>query len=124
MEGWKRAVVFLVAFAFVLQGLGLFAQGARAFSPARLVATSSTLEAMAICLHRDAGGETPVHRDDSGGCPICQTLGCALAGAPMLDLDALCCERLLGILSIPALDIPERQRARYAAHPRGPPSLV
>jgi hypothetical protein len=121
LKVWKRAVVFLAAFAFLLQGLGLFAQSARATAGE----TSSIQEAMADCPHHQhTSGKAPVQRDDSGGCPMCQALGCALAGAQALDLDTLCCERLLGILSIPATEIPERQRARYAAHPRGPPLLV
>jgi hypothetical protein len=119
MESWKRLVVCLAALAFILQGLSLFAQ-----RPAALGATPSVHQAMVNCPLHKAGGKAPVHRDDSGGCPMCQTLGFALPGAPGIALVPLSSERLLGILAIPVHAFPPREKTRYAAHPRGPPILV
>jgi hypothetical protein len=110
--------------ALILQGLSLFAQSSAALGPGSAGAASSVHQAMVNCPLHKTGGKTPVHSGDSGGCPLCQTLGFALAGAPVIALMALSCERLLGILAIPRQAFPPREKTRYAAHPRGPPTLV
>lgn len=134
--GWRRIVAHIVAVALVLQGLSLFSPTARAKTPAEaaLAALSSlpgaTLAGFILCIDGDddfsgkAPGKPPVHRHDPAACPVCLTFGCALAGAQALDLDTLYRERLLGILSISALEVLAPQRARSAAQPRGPPLLV
>ncbi len=119
-ESWKRLVVCLAALALILQGLSLFAQSSRVFGPG----APSIHQAMVNCPLHKTGGKTPGHHDDSGGCPMCQTLGFVLAGAPVIALAALSSERLLGILAIPIQAFPRREKTRYAAHPRGPPALV
>jgi hypothetical protein len=134
---WRRIVAGFAVAALILQSLTLFAPAARGNAPvdAALAALSSLpgtkLAGLILCITADDGdlsgkapGKPPIHRHDPAACPMCQTLGCGLAGAQAIDLDTLYRERLLGILSIPALGIPPRQRARYAAHPRGPPLLV
>ena len=121
---WKRFVVCLAALALILQGLSLFAQSPAALGPGSAVAMASVHQAMVNCPLNKTGGKAPVHRDDSGGCPMCQTLGFALPGAPVIALAPLSCERLLGILAIPIQAFPPREKTRYAADPRGPPALV
>ncbi len=110
--------------ALILQGLSLFAQGSAALGPGSAGAMPSIHQAMVNCPLHKSGGKAPGHRDDSGGCPMCQTLGFALPGAPAIALAPLPSERLLGILAIPLQPFPPREKTRYAAHPRGPPILV
>ena len=124
IESWRRLVVCLAALALILQGLSLFAQSSAAPGPGYAGATPSVHQAMVNCPLHKPGGKAPVHRDDSGGCPMCQTLGFALPGAPVIALAPLSCERLLGILAIPIQAFPPREKTRYAADPRGPPALV
>jgi hypothetical protein len=124
IDSWRRLVVCLAALALILQGLSLFAQSSAAPGPGSAGATPSVHQAMVNCPLHNTGGKAPIHRDDSGGCPMCQTLGFALAGAPAIALAPLSSERLLGILAIPVAEFPPREKTRYAAHPRGPPALV
>jgi hypothetical protein len=125
IESWRRIVVCLAALALMLQGLSLFAQSPTALGPVSASAAPSVHQAMVNCPLHKSSGEAPVHRDDSGGCPMCRTLGFALPGAPVIALAPLTSERLLGILAIPVHAFPPREKARYAAaHPRGPPILV
>jgi hypothetical protein len=124
IESWRRLVVCLAVMALFLQGLSLFAQSSAALGAGSVAATPSVHQAMVNCPLHKSGGKSPVHRDDSGGCPMCQTLGFALPGAPVIALAPLPGERLLGILAIPVHAFPPREKARYAAHPRGPPILV
>jgi|GEM_PF-5823345 len=124
IESWRRLVVCLAALALILQGLSLFAQSSAAPGPGYAGATPSVHHTMVNCPLHTPGGKAPVHRDDSGGCPMCQTLGFALPGAPVIALAPLSCERLLGILAIPIQAFPPREKTRYAADPRGPPALV
>jgi hypothetical protein len=110
--------------ALILQGLSLFAQSSAVLGSGSTGTTPSVHQAMVNCPLHKSGGKAPDHRDDSGGCPMCQTLGFALTGAPVIALAPPSSERLLGILAIPIQAFPPREKTRYAAHPRGPPALV
>jgi hypothetical protein len=96
MESWRRLVVCLAALALILQGLALFAQSSAALGAGSVGATPSVHQAMVNCPFHKSGGKAPIHRDDAGGCPMCQTLGFALPGAPVIALAPIPSERLLG----------------------------
>ncbi len=120
MGSWRRLVVCLAAFAFACQVVGLFAAAPRV--SAKFLGASAAPMAMANCPHHH--GKGPAQHEDSGGCPMCQAIGCALPGAPAIDLLAVPDERLLGTLAIPVAIFPAREKLRLAANPRGPPILA
>jgi hypothetical protein len=121
MGSWRRLVVCLAAFAFACQVIGLFAAAPRAVTAGPSVERAAAI-AMADCPHHH--GKGPAHHDDAGGCPMCQAIGCALAGAPAIDMVALPDERLIGILSVSVAIFPSREKLSLAANPRGPPALL
>jgi hypothetical protein len=88
----------------------------------RIAATHA--EGMIDCPHHRAHGKDPGHSHGSDGCPMCQTLGCALAGAPLVGLVARSNEILIGLLSAPAPSMPPRAPPREDSRPRGPPLPV
>jgi hypothetical protein len=114
----------LMAFVFVLQSIGLFLAPARPAS-AEMGAEMAGASAMAMpdCPHHHAQGKGGGH-GSSDSCPMCQMLGCALAGAPLPALVAGVNERLLVILSIPATSLSPRAPPLQSPPPRGPPILV
>jgi hypothetical protein len=118
---FRRAwLVRLMALVFALQSFGLF------LAPARtaLAAGADMAEmAMPDCPHHDKQGKSHDH-GSSDSCPMCQTLGCALAGAPLPDLVARANQRLIGLLALPAPQLSPRAPPLQSPPPRGPPVFV
>jgi hypothetical protein len=129
---WRRIVAGLAVVALILQGLSLFAPHARAKTSVEAafaalsglpgVEKSGTI----LCLNAEDGdpsGKNPVHRHDSGDCPMCQIVGASLAAV------AAASEALTPPLESVAVAIPPRETAprappHFASSPRGPPILV
>jgi hypothetical protein len=109
-----------MAFVFALQSVGLF------LTPARtaLAAEAGMAEmAMPDCPHHNQQGKGHDH-GSSDSCPLCQKLGCALAGVPLPDSIARANERLIGVLALPAAQLSPRAPPLQSPPPRGPPVLV
>lgn len=129
---WRRRVVGFAALALILQGLSLFTPAARLSSAEAAFAALSSLPGAAsagtiLCLNGgadDGSSKAPVHHHDSGACPMCQLIGCSLAGAPapapLLRLE----QRLAFALPLPLGETAPRAPPRIAAKPRGPPALA
>ena len=119
-ESWRRFVVRLTACVFLVQAVGLFAVPPHA---RQTVAGVAAMQSMPDCPqhpHRQN------NRDGQGdqACPMCQTLGCALAGAALPATEFGASERLIGKLRIEA-SAPSRAASRLqSAQPRGPPALA
>jgi hypothetical protein len=117
---WRAWLVRLTALVFVLQVVGLFAAPAR---PAPAGADSVAEMGMPDCPHHSAHGKG----HDNGApdsCPMCQTLGFALAGASLPSLVTRANERLIGLLAVPAPQAAPRAPPLQSPPPRGPPVLV
>lgn len=109
---WRALVARLVALAFALQAIGLFA------APPRPQVEAPALVAMAAghCPHH-----APHSTDDGESCPMCQALGCALAGAPP-PLAALVFRAAeIGALAPPVARPAPKTAPRRALFARGPP---
>jgi hypothetical protein len=128
---FRRAwLVRLMALVFALQTMGLFLAPARPALTAQVdmaqvdVAQVDVAEmAMPDCPHHSKQGKGHEH-GTSDSCPMCQTLGCALAGAPLPDLVARADQRLIGLLAVPAPQLSPRAPPLQTPPPRGPPVLV
>lgn len=120
-ETFRRAwLVRLIALVFALQSIGLF------LTPARTaIAAEVEMAGMAMpdCPHHDKQGKSHDH-GSSESCPMCQTLGCALAGAPLPDLVARANQRLIGLLALPSPQLSPRAPPLQSPPPRGPPDFV
>ncbi len=124
-------VVGLAALALILQGLSLFAPMAR-LSPAEaaFVQLSSLPGAnnagTILCLNVGAedAGTAPVHHHPSGACPMCQLIGCSLAGADAPAKPLLLDQRVAYALQLLQADSAPRAALLIAAKPRGPPALA
>jgi hypothetical protein len=118
---FRRAwLVRLMALVFALQTVGLFLAPAR---PALTAEVDMAEMAMPDCPHHSKQGKGRDH-GTSDSCPMCQTLGCALAGAPLPDLAARANQRLIGLLALPAPQLSPRAPRLQTPPPRGPPVLV
>jgi hypothetical protein len=132
MAMWRRYVVRAVLLVFLVQCFGAFATSPRNVLNISNVSEDPTLsrlgaihaDAMIDCPHHKADGEGSGHSHQSDGCPMCQMLGCALAGAPPVSLIARSNERLVGLLSTPAPSMPPRAPPLEDARPRGPPVRI
>jgi hypothetical protein len=113
-------LVRLMALVFALQTVGLFLAPAR---PALTAEVDMAEMAMPDCPHHGKQGKGHEH-GTSDSCPMCQTLGCALAGAPLPDLVARANQRLIGLLALPAPQLSPRSPPLQTPPPRGPPVLV
>jgi hypothetical protein len=123
---FRRAwLVRLMALVFALQTVGLFLAPARLALTAQVdVAEVDTAEmAMPDCPHHSKQGKGHEH-GTSDSCPMCQTLGCALAGASLPELIARANQRLIGLLAPPAPQLSPRAPPLQSPPPRGPPVLV
>lgn len=134
---WRALVARAILLVFLAQCFGLFAtspRNAAEGSASSLISATDAegmvAEGMVDCPHHRAGGKArdsgkaPGSSHESGGCPMCQMLGCALAGAPAAGLVVRSNERLIGLLSAPAPAMPPRAPPREDSRPRGPPVLV
>lgn len=116
-----RLIAGLIAVAFLFQSFALFAQGAR---------QSPSASFLRLAAHAQHSSDCPQYRDDgsrrheSGGCPMCQALGCATPGTPVVDLVATPGERLIGLLSIDAAATKPPTPTYERAQPRGPPAIA
>jgi hypothetical protein len=120
-DTFRRAwLVRLMALVFALQSVCLFLSPAR---PALAAEADMAAMAMPDCPHHNKQGKGD-HHGASDSCPMCQTLGCALAGAPLSGLVARANERLIGLLALPAPRSSPRAPPRQSPPPRGPPVLV
>jgi hypothetical protein len=88
----------------------------------RAVADDAAM-AMPDCPHHKSQGGGHDH-GSSDSCPMCQMLGCALAGAPLPALVARANERLYVLLPLPARHVPPRAPPLQTPPARGPPVLV
>jgi hypothetical protein len=131
--GWRRIVAGLAVVALILQGLSLFAPMSRAKTPVEtaLAALSSLPGAQQagtiLCLNADDGdssGKTPVHRHDSGDCPMCQIVGASLAALTATGALLAPPPRESVALAIPPGETARRAPPHFASSPRGPPSFV
>jgi hypothetical protein len=119
-ESWRRFVVRLTACVFLFQAVGLFAVPPHA---RQTDVAGAAMQSMPDCPHHPRQQNQHDGNDDSA-CPMCQTLGCALAGAAVPALEDGASERLIGRLRIEA-SAPSRAAPRIqSAQPRGPPALV
>ena len=115
---WRAWVARLVALAFLLQAVGSFAAPPCHMTMGRAVAKADH-------------GATPPHRraNRSGGhtdrgsdsCPMCQALGCALAGARPPVVVARAAARVILLVSPAARSLPPRSRPLSTPPARGPP---
>jgi hypothetical protein len=122
-DNFRRAwLVRAMALVFALQSVGLFLVPTR---PASAMAEQPAMAAMAMpdCPHHKQQGKDH-DQGSSDSCPMCQTLGCALAGAPLPGLVARVNERLIGLLALPAPQLSPRAPPLQSPPPRGPPVLV
>jgi hypothetical protein len=120
-DNFRRAwLVRLMAFVFALQSVGLFLAPART-APAAEAGMAEM--AMPDCPHHNQQGKGHDH-GSSDSCPLCQNLGCALAGVPSPDLVARANQRLIGVLALPAAQLSPRAPPLQSPPPRGPPVLV
>jgi hypothetical protein len=126
-------VAGLAVVALILQGLSLFAPAPRAKSLAEtaLAALSGLTGAeqagTILCLNADDGdfsGKTPVHRHDSGDCPMCQIVGVSLAAVAATSALLAPPPRESAALAIPPFEPAPRAPPHFASSPRGPPSFV
>jgi hypothetical protein len=118
---FRRAwLVRLMALVFALQTVGLFLTPAR---PALTAEAGMAEMAMPDCPRHSKQGKGDEH-GTSDSCPMCQMLGCALAGAPLPDLIARANQRLIGLLAPPAPQLSPRAPPLQSPPPRGPPVLV
>jgi hypothetical protein len=124
-NSWRTWLVRLTALVFVLQSVGLFAAPSLAAPGVTFLAGQADAPGMAMpdCPHHKMPGHRHDH-DSSGACPMCQTLGFALADAPPPGLVARANQRLIGLLSVPAPQLPPRAPPLQSPPPRGPPVLV
>jgi hypothetical protein len=131
--GWRRIVAGLAVVALILQGLSLFAPTSRVKSQvetalAALASLPGAAQAGTIlCLNAEDGdfsGKAPVHRHDSGDCPMCQVVGGALA-AVAASVALLTPPPLeSAVLAPPPFESAPRAPPHSASRPRGPPSIV
>ena len=133
LSGWRRIVAGLAVVALILQGLSLFAPASRVESQAKaaLVALSSLPGAeqagTILCLNADDGdssGKTPVHRHDSGDCPMCQIVGASLAALAATGALLAPPPRESVVLASLLFEPAPRAPPHFASSPRGPPSFV
>jgi hypothetical protein len=118
--GWRLWAVRLVLCAFVLQSVGLFAvSSSKSAGPVAAAATMGVPN----CLHHGASRQDQQKPAQDEGCPVCQTIGCALAGAPIVALTALPGEKLIGLLAAAQPEAPPAAPPRQDARPRGPPHI-
>ena len=114
----RSMIARLIALAFLVQIIGLFVQ-----APASASSGSAAAGQMVDCPHHGhmkLGKSAPAR---TGGCPMCQTLGCALPGAQAPEFVALRGEILLGLLRAPDTTISRPAPPLSRAAPRGPPAL-
>jgi hypothetical protein len=120
----------------ILQGLSLFTPSSRVESQVRsaFAALSSLPGAeqagTILCLNAqtssedgDSSGKAPVHRHDPGDCPMCQTVGCALAAVAAKVESSPPAPRELAP-GFPPFETAPSAPPHYASSPRGPPSVV
>ncbi len=119
---WRAWTARLVALVFVLQSVGLFLAPGR---PAAFPAGASAM-AMADCPHHHPGGHHHHGQgdDSSDSCPMCQSLGCALASAATPAFVLRVEERLIVLVALPAPQWSPRTAPLPTPPARGPPSLV
>ena len=131
--GWRRMVACLAVVALILQGLSLFAPASRAKTSVEtaLAALSGLPGAQQagtiLCLNADDGdssGKTPVHRHNSGDCPMCQIIGASLAALAATGALLAPPPRESVALEILTVEPAPRAPPHFASSPRGPPSFV
>ncbi|MBB4199821.1 hypothetical protein GGD83_003645 [Rhodoblastus sphagnicola] len=125
LERWRTWLVRLTAFAFLFQVIGLFVAPARRPVAVQREAAQalSHVHQMADCPHHHARTK-PGKDAPQDGCPMCQTLGCALPGADAPIGIAFVHERLIGRLRIVSSVRARAPPPLQSAQPRGPPTLV
>jgi hypothetical protein len=119
---WRAWLARLTALVFVLQSVGLFMAPARV-APAAAEAGQLAMAWTVDCAHHHSQGEAPDHAR-SHACPMCQTLGCALAGAALPAQVGSAGARLIGLLAIPAPRLPPPAPPLQTPPARGPPVLA
>lgn len=118
-ENIGRALVArLIALAFLLQAIGLFAAPA----PARSAASSrSAVVAMAAAPHCPHHAPSQNDGGKSDACPMCQALGCALAGAAAPAPVHSFRMAEIGALAPPISQPAPKMAPRLIVSARGPP---
>jgi hypothetical protein len=130
-EFWRTWLVRLTALVFALHSVSVFAP------PARLALSPTTILAQPQASHVDMVSHVdmpdcpdhkkPCHKhehDSSNSCPMCRTLGCALAGAALDDFIAGVHRRLIGRLVIASPTARPPEVRLQSPPPRGPPSFA
>lgn len=112
---WRALVVRLIALVFALQAIGLFAAAPRPH------VEGPALAAMAAAPHCPHHAPSPAHDGKSDACPMCQALGCALAGAPPPVAVAHFRSAHIGALAAPVAQPAPKTAPRRNALARGPP---
>jgi hypothetical protein len=133
-RGWRLWAVRLVACAFIVQTIGLFAASAppaassvshaEHMGSAKAPMSSMSSKAMENCPIHRAHGKPGESKKQDDACPMCQTLGCALPGAVVVGLTALPGERLIGLLAVAQPPAAPRAPPQRDSRPRGPPAFV
>jgi hypothetical protein len=113
----------LMALVFALQTVGLFLPPAGAAPAAAGMAA-----AIADCPHHRPSGHVPGQHDhensQSDSCPMCQSLGCALAGAAPPVLTLALADRLIGPMVAKTTRGAPSAPPLQSPPPRGPPVFV
>ena len=119
---WRSWLARLTALVFILQSVGLFMAPERV-APAAAATAQPAVNLTVDCAHHHSQGKAPDHAR-SHACPMCQTLGCALAGASLPAQVGRAGARLIGLLAIPASHLPPPAPSLQTPPARGPPVLV
>jgi hypothetical protein len=125
---WRGWLARLTALVFALQAVGLFLGPAPSAPGAASKSSMSAMSAMADmasppCPHHSSSHKGHDH-GSSDSCPMCQSLGCALAAALPPILVVRADERLIGLLAVPAQHAPPPAWPWRSPPARGPPVIV